>query len=356
MKKVLAAIFVAVLMLTSVMAVGVGTDVGIEITPEQFAPRVWMDPSTRAVYDDYTEPGQVSDGGEDLVERVENYAFTGEQIFWQVFVWDKNGVEKIDDVYVRLSESINSPDYIEANCREADRRGLPDFDIFEGEEEIEDWNSDTMRWYDCRVTVEPQWHGEYYVAAVATDLNGLWDEFAENEFWFMNPVIALGLSGSLNFGVVRPGATVLSDTLVLTNNAEAGSGVLLDMFIAGTDFYDETHSGAACPDSNVLRLTNFRYYASNGAYNTCGHSGDGDADPADAECYVGIPYYMDGAGAPGNNNYGEIIEGPNLGPYETGNILSPGADMSLNFKLSLPEPCNGGPFTAGEIKFFGEAV
>ena len=81
------------------------------------------------------------------------------------------------------------------------------------------------------------------------------------------------LSGSLNFGVVRPGATVLSDTLVLTNNAEEGSGVLLDMFIAGTDFYDPSHSGAMCPDSNVLRLNAFRYYAVSGSYDTCGHPG-----------------------------------------------------------------------------------
>ena len=129
------------------------------------------------------------------------------------------------------------------------------------------------------------------------------------------------------------------------------------MYIAGTDFYDPTHSGTMCPTSNVLRLSNFRYYASNGAYNTCSYP-QVVAGWRDAQCYVGIPYYMDGAGEPGNHNYQRIIDGTILlgGEYPTGDVLSPGADMSLNFKLSLPEPCNGGPFTVGQIKFFGEAI
>ena len=355
MKKLLTLTFVLALMISSVLAIGYETGVGIVVEPEQFAPRVFLDPNSRVVYDDYNEPGAVPDP--ELVERVENYAFEGEQIVWDVLVWDKNGKEKIEDVYVRVNATFNTATAMEANCRESTRSTLGPLagEIFEGEEVIE-WNIDTMRWYTCTLTVEPpqvspeMWHGEYFAAAVATDLNGLWDEFAENELWFFNPVVALGLSGSLNFGVVRPGATVLSDTLVLTNNAESGSGVMLDMFIAGTDFYDPSHSGAMCPTSNVLRLGNFMYYASSGAYNTCDNPG------ADAQCYDEIPYYVDGAGDPGNNNMQHIIQQAVGGPYFLGNVLSPGADMTMTFKLSLPEPCNGGPFTSGEFKFFGEAV
>ena len=373
MKKLLTVTFVLALMISSVMAIGYETGVGVVVEPEQFAPRVFLDPDSRILYDDYNEPGAVSPGGDELIERVENYAFEGEQIIWDVLVWDKNGKEKIEDVYVRLNRSFDTPDDIEANCDEqswTDLRGLAGL-LFEGEEVVT-WNVDTMRWYTCTLTVEPpqgmatpsdplddMWHGEYFVAAVACDLNGQCDEFAENELWFFNPVVSLGLSGTLNFGVVRPGATVISDPLVLTNAAEAGSGVLLDMFIAGTDFYDPAHSGAMCPDSNVLRLNAFRYHAVSGAYDTCLHPGPGNVlDPgvADAQCYVGIPYYVDGAGDPGNNNFQRIIAQPAGGPYFPGNILSPGADMVLNFKLALPEPCNGGPFTSGEFKFFGEAV
>jgi len=38
-----------------------------------------------------------------------------------------------------------------------------------------------------------------------------------------------------------------------------------------------------------------------------------------------------------------------------GNVLAPGAEMAITFKLSLPEPCNGN-FDTGSLYFFGEAV
>jgi hypothetical protein len=371
MKKVISIVLAAIMLLSSVVAVGVGAGVGVIIEPEQFEPRVFLNPSSRLVLDDYTEPGAVTGGEEFMFERVENYAFEGEQIVWDVLVWDKNGKEKVSDVFVELHQTVQVDGYIESNCRQQTGiQGLGELtgQIFEGEEMIE-WNQDTMYWYACTLTVETpnSMHGEYMVSAVATDLNGLEGRAAESELWFLNPVIALGITGSLNFGVVRPGATVLSDTVVVTNSAEAGSGVMLDMFIAGTDFYDPSHSGASCPTSNVLRLrgfnsdreTGFRYYASSGSYNTCGHPGGNDAAGADAQCYVQIPYYVDGAGAGPNNNMNRIVDGTPVlfgGVYPAGNILSPGADMSMNFKLALPEPCNGGPFTDGEIKIFGEAV
>ena len=356
MKKLLTLVLALALVLQSVLAVGVGTGVGVVIEPEQFEPRVFLDPNTRLVYDDYTEPGAVSGGQELMIERIENYAFEGEQIIWEVLVWDKNGVEKISDVYVEMKQTVQTEGYPEANCRESQRIDLGALygQIYEGEEMIE-WNPLTMRWYSCEFTVEtPQsMHGEYVITPVAVDLFGLVGRSAESELWFLNPIIALGISGGLNFGVVRPGAVVLSDTLTITNNAEFGSGVLLDMFIAGTDFYDPSHSGAACPDSNVLRLSAFEYYASLGSYNTCAHTAG-----ADAQCYVSIPYFVDGAGDPGNNNMQRIVDGTPMafGVYPAGNVLSPGADMSMNLKLSLPEPCNGGPFSDGEFKFFGEAI
>jgi hypothetical protein len=68
---------------------------------------------------------------------------------------------------------------------------------------------------------------------------------------------------------------------------------------------------------------------------------------------------MDGAGASVNNNFARIIRNGSQDPgnnYYLANVLSPGSDISLNFKLKLPEPCNGGPFTSGQIKFFGEAI
>jgi hypothetical protein len=121
------------------------------------------------------------------------------------------------------------------------------------------------------------------------------------------------------------------------------------MFISGTDFYDSASSGAMCPTTNQLALENFRYYAVNGAYNTYMD------DRSDQEGYVGINYGI------GFNNPDEfydayeILQTNKQGPYYPANILAPGAEMAVTFKLDLPEPCNG-DFDTGSIYFWGEAI
>ena len=191
--------------------------------------------------------------------------------------------------------------------------------------------------------------GQVEVTVEAEDLDGLTSQMVELESWYLNPYIELDVDGELMFDEVRPGTSSYSDRVLVGNAADDGSGVLLDMFISGTDFYDSSSSGAKCGDSNVLELENFRYYATNGPSST--HS-DGRSD---AEGYVPIEYGI-GFNDPNpfyNNN--EIIQAKPLGPYYTANILAPGAEMSLVFRLDLPEPCNG-DFDTGQIYFWGEAI
>ncbi len=227
--------------------------------------------------------------------------------------------------------------------------GIRDIDIWDDAQHITELDNKTMRWYNCIFTVETpdSMHGQYYVNAEAEDSGGLKGESAETETWFFNPTIALGISGDMDFGIVRPGGTYKSSTITVGNAAEDGSGVLLDMYIAGTNFYGDI---MMCPTTNQLSLTNFRYYASNGAYNTC------DNDGVDSECYDDIPYEV--SGEP-NNNMQRIIDHNNnliMGEYPPGNVLSPGSEISMNFKLALPKPCDGTSFDQGEIKLYGEAV
>ena len=49
MKKLLSLFAALVIVLQMVAAVGVGTGAGINIDPEQFAPRVFLDPNSRVV-------------------------------------------------------------------------------------------------------------------------------------------------------------------------------------------------------------------------------------------------------------------------------------------------------------------
>jgi len=504
----------AALLMPMALGVDVGTNMNISMQTEQFKPLIWMC-DHRLILDDNVEPGRLSGPGEPLIERIENYAFEGEQISWDVLVMDKNGIDKIKDVHVTVGKQQGEGNPMEANCQkmtdwQPDGKtiiqlcktveektgpcvlvgGLPigtveytkygkqlllkidlyglnssrryqlalegtfgedgntelatqtcpspnvpdingewvcgwwpypqvptsvgfynfdmnatpnpsgefhksyslslaaghyakvkflvkdtvtptwfntmhnlelmDFYIEDkdstspkcnariGEEEIKEFDPETMGWYRCTLTVETaaSMSGEYWITPEVEDLTGLFGTTDEKEFWFFNPQIALAIDGAIDFGTVRPGVSSYSPTITLGNDAEAGSGVLMEMFIAGTDFYDPSSSGAKCPTTNQLALTNFAYFATNGAYSTQGKS------CSDTEGYSSIPYgdrITQGKEVIGCDKYGTG------GMYTPGNVLTPQSEMSLTFRLKLPEPCNG-DFSSGSIYFWGEAI
>lgn len=342
----------ALMIVSPVAAVSIGTGITPDITTEDFEPIVWMC-DNRVVYDDATEPGRISLDGEVLVERLNNYAFEGEQISWTVLVMDKNGIEKLEDVFATIGDVQGVGNDIEVNCQFSAKSGIDEAcNARILEEQIVDWNPEMMRYFDCTFTVETpeSMYGEYWLTVEAVDLDGLSGVMAENEYWFLNPVIALSFDGDMMFEDVRPGTRAYSDTVLIGNDADDGSGVILDMFVSGTDFYDSSSSGAMCPTTNQLSLSTFRYFATNGAYST-------STDPRkDAEGYVGIAY---GIGFNNPNPFydnAEILQSsPKNGPYFLPNLLAPGAEIAMTFSLDLPEPCNG-DFDTGSIYFWGEAV
>lgn len=362
MKKLYSILIMALLVLSvapAVLAVSVGTGVQPEITTEDFKPIVWLC-DNRVVYDDATEPGRVSDDNDRLIERINNYAFEGEQIHWTVLVMDKNGINKLEDVFATIGSSQGAGNDIEVNCREdlSHSKGeqiSPACNARILEERLTTFDSAVMRYYDCTLTVETSesMYGEYWITVEAVDLTGLSGTMDENEYWFLNPVIALSIDGTMSFDNVRPGTQAYSSTMLVGNNADAGSGVMLDMFISGTDFYDSTSSGAMCPTTNQLELENFRYYVVNGAYSSQNDVRAG-TDP-EAENYIPIAY---GIGFNNPNpfyNTNEILQAQQVGPYYTANLLAPGAEMAVTFRLTMPEPCNGN-FDTGSIYFWGEAI
>ena len=366
MKKILSVLATLILVLGVLPATfGVSTGGGVNpiIEPEEFEPYIWLCDS-RVVYDDYTEPGRFSDGGEELLERINNYAFEGEQITWDVLVMDKNGIEKIKDVYVTVDDEI------EANCRFTGILGPGDkiddsCNARISEEEFEyvpEGYENVFATYTCTLTVETSesMYDEVWIVPVAEDLDGNEVEADEHEKWFLNPILALAVSDeTIDFEDVRPGTSSYSNTITVGNDADEGSGVMMDMFISGTDFYDSDNSGAKCPDTNKLELENFRYYATNGAYSTSGDDEvdvvDGDRD-SDAEGYVNIEYGIGFNNPSPFYDNAEILQDQAVGPYYTANLLAPGADMSLTFRLDLPLPCNAESFDTGDIFFWGEAI
>ena len=353
-------------LLPATLGVSVGSGVGVNINTEDFKPEIWMC-DDRVVTDDNVEWGRVSAGGALMTERTNNYAFEGEQVAYEVLVMDKNGINKVEDVYMTIGATQGEGNDIEVNCVPTVGPGLIPASCNARilEEDLTDTVFDplTQEYYTCTFTVETpdSMYGEYFVTAEATDLDGLSSIVRENEYWFLNPVVALSIDGELNFENVRPNAVSYSDTILVGNDADDGSGVMMDMFITGKDFYDSSSSGAMCPTTNQLALSNFRYYVTNGAYSSAGDA-TVELGPVydvatvrgiDAEGYLNIQYgdHFDRT----TYDEAEILQAASDGTYWEANLLTPGAEMALTFKLDLPEPCNG-DFDSGQIYFWGEAV
>ncbi len=423
MKKRFFSLLVAALLVISTVpllyADETGGSIGMNIGTEEF-PVIIEQCGEWVFLEDCVEEGRGTDCADNLVERLNNYAFEGEQVETLVVVMDKNKIEEVEEVVGTLGPTQGEGNDIEVECQEVDfhtvdrMEGIGDGDgtipdvcqLRIGQENFdhEEFDRNTQAFYKCTFTVETpdSMQGEFFytVEAISADSS---DTLDENIFWFLNPIIALSIDGDLEFDNVRPGSLAYSSTLLVGNDAEEGSGVLLDMFISGTDFYDPDNSGARCPDTNQLKLSNnarspanivadggsevgsadahggaharlaceagtegitdssnadhLCYSAVNGAYSTAG------ASNADVEGYVPIVYGE--AFSRDFYNDAEIIRNPGLDesglldingvPYHAGNVVSPGSEVSVTFKLGLPEPCVGN-FNEGAIWFWGEAV
>ncbi len=370
-KKLFGTLIVAMLIVAMVpvvalpAAVSGGLNVNIGVTTDP--PKVYLDPNARLLMSEVEDGGRVQ-----LVDRQGNYAFTGEQLIWDVLVYDRNGVEDINDVIVILTpddEPVQCDlDCIEEGCEiyscagedcmcAADAMDLCGFDPADsvevecvmstrtGEDPIAPrdnegnpivWDETTMQWYTCTFTVEPGMDGEYWVVAAAHDSTCLWNVFDESEYWYFNPDLSLEIiPGEINFNNVIPGTRAYSNTIRVKNAAEDGSGVIFRLGISGTDLYDASNSYARCGTSNLLELTNFGYFATMGSFSTYNNIG-----VTDLEGYDNINYE--------NEDFSAMITGPDGDIYgrewvidANGGLVQEGADVAITFRLDLPKPCVG---------------
>jgi cysteine-rich repeat protein len=310
--------------------------------PLAFAPQVFLDPESREVIDD-------DDPSCDEVTR--NYAFEGEQISVDVLVWDKNGVpNKIFDVYWGLGRDgpPSTTRCVESNCNFI---GCRDED---NDQECDDppgvligdpvplvWDGNTMGWYECILTVEPGWHGQYWASVQAVDNDGLVGQIDEQEFWFFNPTYTIEVSDDIVFDNLAAGTRSYARTVSVQNNAELNSGLMLDMYIGGNNDFDLTSFGAACPTSNQMRLNynqdnycdgyddpnnsgatnaihdNFCYYGTSGSYSTCSNEG------TDPECYDEINYALPGQ----TQNARRVLQFDTGIPGTSATLLTPNSEF-----------------------------
>lgn len=315
----------AIVPMSYAVSTGASVGVGAGVSPGNSAPVIYQNTAQRKLMDILGNP----------LTRVNNYAFTGESITWKVFVRDANGREDIKSVTGTAGSSAvqgGNPD--EVGCvrdlvQPADGYGV----TWANGGMTYNQNTDYM--YTCQLTVEPGYSLENYAQVVVVDQAGSKGSVKEDSFFYFNPSIALEILNAptgVVFPAIAPGATGYSQTISVKNKAADNSGVILKMSIAGKDFYDSTNSAAKCPTSNVLKLSNFRYFATKGSYSSQTNGG------VDAEGYDTIPYTT----APA------LI-------IDANSELNQGAEMSLTFKLNFPSPCYGN-YNSGTFEFTGEAI
>jgi len=291
-----------------------------------------------------------SDGCLDLNPelRYEEYAFSGEQLIWEIVVRDLNGVDDIS--YLKLTVD----GYTEALCEEitVGRNNPVEYpwttQIPEKGHAPAEFDSAFDKFYRCVLTVEPSWYGESVVNVEAYDQQGAVSTDSISQSWFFNPAVFLDLDTNngapgITYEPGFPGETVFSENkLMVTNLAEGG--VDLWAFIAADDLTDPTHSGAKCPVSNVLDV-----------------DGYGEWDGMDYRCKIGTMEDDTWRDITNKDNTDTCTRRScvNANPLVMGSgqtsVIYNMKTAECQFKLQYPVPCIG-DFSQGLIHIIVRAV
>jgi len=302
----------------------------------------------------------------------QNYVFAGETLKYFIIVQDGNGAADINDLRLVLNITNQTSMLPQAGTEVGRCAEVPDFTdmdafISDSGNPIGLYDSKTMKSYVCTLIVqsEASWNtvmdigfrardsGAGCVGNAANVIN-----MTQSDWINFNPSLSVGLSGGINFGSVSPGSTALSNTIYIRNNAEANSGVVMDMYIASSDYFtDPSNPTAICGDGNGIKYDNFGYYATKGSMNSGLNDNSfsmlgefdgmaiGDSCVAELDEFTPMPSYS-----------GEISDMCRIINHDLqGSLLAQGSEMSMTFKLDVPQKCNG-YFTNGQFYIVGRVV
>jgi len=310
----------------------------------------------------YDEKGNSITGYE--VPLRQDYVFTGETMKYFIIIEDKDGASTIDDV--RLVLNMTNPVTLlpqagleVGRCAEMKNfNGNTDAFISDNGDTISTYDPSTMQAYVCTLIVQP-WTEKYDVgfrvrttekcAGTADVVNS-----TQSDWLNFNPTLSVGIDGTITFGKATPGSTSLSNTVYVENRAEANSGVVMDMYIASSDYFtDPSNPTAICGDGNGIKYDRFGYYATKGSMNS---GANNNMYPGLGEAAVGLCEAGQDEFTPLPSQSGEISDMCRIINHdEQASLLSQGARMSLTFKLDVPDTCEG-TFTNGQFYILGRVV
>lgn len=263
------------------------------------------------------------------LNRNEYYIFENEKLFYKILVIDLNGVDNIKEVYTTYGSSPIIGNQIGANCVKLnDNLSLNECDLNGFENEIGEYDPNIMEYYNCTLPIQNRQsiYGQYYISIEAKDIDESPGILNKYDYKFFNPSLAISIDGDITIINLKPGHTEYSDTILVANEADDSSRVPVYLYISGTSLTDSVmNEHFDCPGG--LNPSDISYFAVNGAWSTQNDPG------ADNEGYVPLNY-----------NSQMVIFNPDW------NILYPGAEMTITFKITAPINCIG-YFDQGNVIF-----
>jgi hypothetical protein len=255
-------------------------------------------------------------------------------------------------VYATAGENKQIGNNIKAMCKPSKEniaRILDSCDLNGLESEISSFDSNLMAYYDCLLVAETpeSMYGKKWVTIEVKDKDGSIGMMDEAEQWFFNPVIGISMEGDLDFYSLKAGKITYSKIVSLKSASDEGSGVILDMFISGTNFGSADES-SFCPKKQLLSLDRFKYFAKNGNYDTT------NLPDSDNEGYRPLKYGIGFNNPDPFYDHYEILPKNQDVKYYLANEIGPKDEMNIKLKADIPEVCKGE--FSGNIYIWAEAI
>ena len=349
----------------------IGVDIGIdEPEPEaNVCPAIYQDNTQRSWYPNNQNyptaikygscgPNLYGDQACQLTERG-NYVFEGETLTYYVIVEDKNGDDDIEDVDLLLEGALDGDCGTVAIPTTGFPTEYPTWAQYAAAKFGVTWNEDTMDLYRCQIIVDDLVDYDVLISIQAEDeeCSGSGATVEDKEYMDFNQEVDINLDGTVSFAQAVPGSTALSSIVQVENSGDTK----LDTYIAASTYFtDPTDPDEAiCPTGAGIHHSNFAYQARigsiNSGLNNNAFPGLGDNSglcSARADEFTALPSFV---GNPNGDDAQISYMCRIINFARTASFLSPGDEMSLQFKLSVPNPCKGN-YQTGNFYVVGRVI
>jgi hypothetical protein len=287
-----------------------------------------------------------------LPER-QNYVFEGENLYYYVLIRDLNNVSDINSTWVSVNDTL------EQACTEINFSSQCNISIDYSSFGITGFNATTDKTFFCTFTIKNETlrKGRMNVSISTQDkCNGTIVKSPQLDFINFNPSLSLTLTrfSTISFGTVTPGSIATSNSVYLKNSGDLGT--ILDIYIDSEDSFTDPNptNNTICPTGNGIKYDRFSYYATKGSINSgmndnswygVGKSNSTGLCKTNQDEFTNLTSH--------SGNIGDMCRVINWA--REGSFLTQGAEMSITFRLNVPNPCSG-HFTNGQFYFVGKII